>query len=197
VSLLFGRRRVSGVADTDKPEVVRPDDDESCPQGECAPWAEGTTRYSVTDLVLHSAEDLTALAAALEDRGMTITQRALQIAEEAREWFRIAADERMWVFQGGFCGESFDGPEMEIAAMLAVVESLDPQARALWDGCSRREFDFAYDCGVRPFAVHHDLSAGTLARLAAAGGSLRITLCALDPREIKNAEPGAAADPAM
>ena len=31
------------------------------------PWEEGITRYSVTDLVLHSAEDLTALAAALED----------------------------------------------------------------------------------------------------------------------------------
>ena len=176
------------MVDADRPEVVRPDGDESCPRGECAPWEEGITRYSVTDLVLHSAEDHTALAAALEDRGMTVTQRALQIAEEAREWFRIAADERMWVFQGGFCGESFAGPETEIASMLAVVESLDPQARALWDGCSRREFDFAYDCGVRPFAVHHDLSAGTMARLAAAGGSLRITLYALDPREIKNAD---------
>ena len=184
------------MAEADNPEVARPTDDESCRPGECSPWGEGTTSYRVTDLVLHSAEDLTALAAALEDRGMRVTQRALQIAEDAREWFRIAAGERMWVFQGGFCGESFDGPETEIAAMLAVVESLGPHALALWDGCSRREFDFAYDCGVRPSAVHHDLSAGTMARLAAAGGSLRITLYALDPREIKNAEPGAAADPA-
>jgi hypothetical protein len=181
------------MADADRPEVVRPDD-ESCPRGECAPWEDGTTSYRVTDLVLQSAEDLTALAAALEDRGMWVSQRALQIAEEARAWFRIAADERMWVFQGGFCGESFDGPETEIAAMLAIVESLDPQARALWDGCSWREFDFAYDCGVRPPAVHHDLSAGTMARLAAAGGSLRITLYAHDPREAGHAEPGAAAD---
>lgn len=184
------------MAEADNPEVARPTDDESCRPGECSPWGEGTTSYRVTDLVLHAAEDLTALAAALEDRGMRVTQRALRIAEEAREWFRVAADERMWVFQGGFCGESFAGPETEIAAMLAAVESLDPQARALWDGCSRREFDFAYDCGVRPPAVHHDLSAGTMARLAAAGGSLRITLYALDPREINNAEPGAAADPA-
>ena len=89
---------------------------------------------------------------------MRVTQRAI-------EWYRTAADERMWVFQGGFCGESFNGPETEIAAMLAVVESLDPQARALWDNCSLREFDFAYDCGVSPFAVHHDLSAGTLVHL--------------------------------
>ena len=183
------------MADSDGPEVVQPDDDEPCQQGECMPWDEGITRYSVTDLVLHSAEDLTALAAALEDRGMRVTQRALQIAEEAREWFRIAADERMWIFQGGFCGESFAGPETEIAAMLAAVESLDSHARALWDGCSRREFDFAYDCGARPRAVHHDLSAGTLARLAAAGGSLRITLYAFDPQELKHAEPSDATDP--
>jgi len=184
------------MADADRPEVIRPEDDESCPRGECAPWEEGITSYRVTELVLHSAGDLTALAAALEARGIMTHLSAFEIHEVSRENFRIAADERMWVFVAGYCGESPDGPETEIAAMLAVVESLDPHTRALWDGCSRREFDFAYDCGVKPFMVRHDLSAGTMARLAAAGGSLRITLYALDPREIKNAEPGAAADPA-
>ena len=170
------------MVDADRPEVVRPDDDESCPQGECAPWEEGITRFIVTNLVLHSAGDLTALAVALEARGMMAIHRPLSM------------DEPMWIFQGDYCGESFDGPETEIAAMLAVVESLDPHTRALWDGCSRREFDFAYDCGVKPIAVHHDLSAGTMARLAAAGGSLRITLYTSEPRQIKKAEPGAAAD---
>jgi len=192
--LVIRRRRVSEVAGTDEPEVIGPDDHESCTQGECLAWEEGTTSYRVTDLVLHSAEDLSALAEALEARGMRVSQRALTIHEDAREFFRIAAEERMWVFQAGGCGERYEGPESEMAAMLGGVESLDPRARALWDGCSRREFDFAYDCGVRPFAVHHDLSAGTMARLAAAGGSLRITLYAIDPREIKPAEPGAAAD---
>ena len=177
------------MADTDDPELTRPDNDESCPQGECAPWEEGITRFIVTDLVLHSAGDLTALAVALEARGMWASHRPLSM------------DEPMWIFvahhcvkQGDYCGESFDGPETEIAAMLAVVESLDPHTRALWDGCSRREFDFAYDCGVKPFTVRHDLSAGTMARLAAAGGSLRITLYTYEPRQIKKAEPGAAAD---
>ena len=37
-------------------------------------------------------------------------------------------------------------------------------------------------------------SAEDLTALAAAGGSLRLTLCALDPREIQPAEPGATAD---
>ena len=61
--------------------------------------------------------------------------------------------------------------------LLAVVESLDPHTRALWDGCSRREFDFAYDCGVKPM-VRHDLSAGTMARLAAASSGKLIMMSA-------------------
>jgi len=177
----FGDWRVSKVADTDEPELTRPDD-ESCPQGECAPWEEGITRFIVTDLVLYSDGDLTALAEVLEAQGLMAIHRPLPI------------DVPMWIFQGDCCGEEFDGPETEIAAMLAVVESLDPHTRVLWDGCSRRVFDFAYDCGVKPFTVRHDLSPGTLARLAAAGGSLRITLYTSEPRQIKKAEPGAAAD---
>ncbi len=151
------------------------------------------TRYRVTDLVLHSADDLTALAAAFEAQGMFVTQRALQIHETARALFRIAATDRMWVFQLG-CEEHCDDLETDIAAFLAAVEALDPPERAAWAGCSRREFDPCFDCGTKPFLVRYDLSAGTLARLAAAGGSLRLTLCALDLREIQPAEPGAAAD---
>ena len=37
---------------------------------------DGITRYRVTDVVLLSAGDLTALATALEARGMAVTQRA-------------------------------------------------------------------------------------------------------------------------
>jgi len=154
---------------------------------------DGATRYRVTDLVLHSAGDLTALAAAFEAQGLRVTQRALRIADEARVWFRIAGTDRMWVFQAGGC-EPDDDPEPEVAALLAAVEALDAPERAAWAGCSRRIFDLAYDCGVRPSSVRHDLSAGTLARLAAAGGALRITLYALDPSEVPPAEPGAAVD---
>jgi hypothetical protein len=157
---------------------------------------DGITYYRTTDLVLFSAEDLTGLAAALEARGLRATTRALQIAETSREWFRIAETDRMWVFQAGACEVSHDEPESEIAAMLAAVEALDPPARAAWAGCSQRVFDLGYDCGTRPFSVRNDLSAGTLARLAATGGSLRITLYALDPGEMRPAEPGAAPGPA-
>jgi hypothetical protein len=131
---------------------------------------DGTTRYRVTDVVLHSAEDLTALAAALETRGMTATQRALEIDET----------ERMWVFQVGCEQLPEDDIEAELALFLAAVESLDPPERAAWSGCSR----MAFDCGIQPHSVHHDLSSGMLGRLAAVGGSLRITLYPFDPRDM-------------
>jgi hypothetical protein len=96
-----------------------------------------------------------------------------------------------------FCGFStgggnYDEPEPHLAAILTAIEGLDPPSRSAWAGCSRRVFDIGYDCGLEPFAFHQELSAETLARLAAVGAMLRITLYS-DP-EARPAEPGAAAD---
>ena len=178
------------MADADKPESVRPADDVD--RGlEKGPWWEGLTRYSVTDLWLFSAEDLTAMAAAFEARGLVVTNRAYWITDT--EYWRLPEPQWHWSFQTS-CEEASDGPEPHIAAFLAAVEALDPPARAAWTRCSHRVFDVAYDCGTRPHAVRHELSAGTLARLAAVNGTLRLTLYPLDPREVEDAEPGAAAD---
>jgi hypothetical protein len=121
---------------------------------------------------------------------LDVRHRALWVAET--EWFRIAEPQWSWRFQAGGEGP-YDGPEPEIAALLAAVEALDLPARAAWASCSRRVFGLAYDFGTRPFSVRHDLSAGTLARLAAVGATLRITLSS-DP-ETSPAEPCAAPDP--
>jgi hypothetical protein len=129
---------------------------------------------------------LTALAAALVARGLDHRDGPRWF--DGEEWLRVAGPQWYWRFQAG-SEESHNEPEPELAALLAAVEALDPPERVAWDGCSRRVFDAAYDCGVQPFAVLHDLSAGTLARLAAVGGVLRLTLYALDPGEIKHAEP--------
>ena len=115
------------------------------------------TSYVTTDLVLYSAGDLTALAAALEARGLDVRDRAHWIDET--EWYRIAEPQWYWRFQAGGEGP-YDGPESEVATLLAAVEGLDPPARAAWAGCSQRVFDFAYDCGTTPFSLRHDLSPG-------------------------------------
>jgi len=173
-------------------EAAREEDDDPEPCAlECGSAWDGTTRYRVTDLCLYSACDLTTLAAALVARGLVHSDGPRWF--DGEEWLEIAGPQWYWRFQAG-CEDQRDHPEPEMIALVAAVETLDPPERAAWDGCSRRVFDLGYDCGVRPFAVRHDLSIETLSRLAAVGGSLRLTLYALDPSDVKHAEPGAAAD---
>lgn len=141
-----------------------------------------TTRYRTTDLYLYSDEDLTALAAALQARLPALCVGVNRLAHSHRE---------AW-----YCNFSIDGgpggpaeePEPGIAAMLAVIEALDPPLRSMWARCSQRVFDVAYDCGREPFAFRQELSAETLGRLAAVGAALRVTLYS-DPGE-SPAEPG-------
>jgi hypothetical protein len=138
---------------------------------------DGVTHYVNTDLDLMSADDLTALAAAFEVRGLMPT-RVMRL------------DHGQW--HARFSGSStadgpYDEPELTIAAMLAVIEALDPPLRSAWAGCSQRELDIGYDCGQEPFYFHQGLSAGILVRLVAAGASLRVTLYA--DRDIRPAEP--------
>lgn len=156
---------------------------------------DGVTQYLNTDLDLLSADDLTALAAAFEVRGLMPTRV-------------IRLDDGRW--HARFSGNStadrcYDEPEPTIAAVLAVIEALDPPLRSAWAGCSQREFDIGYDCGREPLHFHQGLSAGLLVRLAAAGASLRVTLYAdqdgrpaerdgVGDQEVPRAEPGAAAD---
>ena len=121
-----------------------------------------TIRYLNTDLDLTSAGDLTALAAAFEAQGML----PLHVARGGDGLWRATFE----------TGEQHEEPEPNIAAMLAVVESLAEPLLAAWAGCTRREFDIGYDCGSTPWAFHQGLSGELLGRVAAAGASLRITL---------------------
>ena len=179
--------------DADQPEVVRPADDSDHGLEKGSYW-EGLTRYGVTDFWLFTSEDLTAMAAAFEARGLIVNGRGQWITDT--KYWRLPEPQWHWSFQTP-CGAreaGCDGPETDIAAFLAAVESLEAPLRAAWARCSHRMFDVAYDCGIRPRAVRHELSAGTLARLAAVNGTLRLTMYALDPSDIRPAEPGDATD---
>jgi hypothetical protein len=123
---------------------------------------DGHTSYLNTDLDLTSAEDLTALAAALEAAGI----RPLHVTQ---------VDDGLWCacFE---TDEQHTEPESNIAAMLAAVEALALTLQSVWAGCARRDFIIGYDCGWEPWAFNHGLSSGLLGRMAAAGASLRITL---------------------
>jgi hypothetical protein len=121
-----------------------------------------TICYLNTDLDLISAEDLTVLAAAFEGGGVP----PLHVTQGA---------DGLW-YATFETSAQFAEPEPNIAAILAIVESLARPLRSLWDECTRREFNIGYDCGDEPWAFNQGLPADLLGRMAAAGASLRVTL---------------------
>lgn len=118
-------------------------------------------KYSNTDLDLVAPFDLAPLAEALEERDVL----SLGIFQHV---------EGTWV--SSFETGCFAQPEDHISALLAAIESLEPQSRTLWDACGSREFNIGYECGTEPWAFNQGVSLDSLRRMGALGISLRITL---------------------
>ena len=125
---------------------------------------DGTIEYLNTDLDLTSAGDLSALTAEFEARGAFTLYNGRGDEGRCSARFEISSD------------VSPHEPDQTIAALLDLVESLPESLSAIWSGCEMREFNIGYDCGHRPWAFNQGLSSAILARLAAAGASLRITI---------------------
>jgi hypothetical protein len=129
-----------------------------------------TISYLNTDLDLTSTVDLTTLATALETGGVL----PLHVTRgEDGLWYACCETSKQ-----------FEEPEANITAILVVVESLAEPLRAIWSGCTRREFNIGYDCGTNPWAFTQWLSNELLGRIAAVGASLRITLYPAEPDKI-------------
>ncbi|MCE9545176.1 MAG: hypothetical protein K8T25_06630 [Planctomycetia bacterium] len=122
-----------------------------------------TIFYLNNDLDLVSAEDLTVLAAAIESAGIPVLNAV------------TLGDNGLW-YASFETNEQYAEPEPNIAAMLAAIEALPQAVRTAWDRCREREFNIGYDCGSKPWAFNQGLSTTLLARISAAGASLRLTL---------------------
>ena len=135
------------------------------------------TTYLNTDLDLISADDLTLLAEAFASAG--VTPLHVTRAEDGLWYARFETDPQ------------FGEPETNIAAMLGVLDTLPPPLRAVWDGCTRREFNVGYDAGLEPWSFSHTLSAALLGRMAASGASFGLTLYAYRVEDAADeADPG-------
>ena len=122
-----------------------------------------TIQYLNTDLELTSPDDLTALTAALLAQGMYSLYGPAQNQDGLwYAWFELECDNQE--------------PEPTISRIVSIVESLDAPLRDGWNRCTIREFNLGYDCGSKPWAFNQALSADLLARMAAVGASLRLTL---------------------
>ena len=123
-------------------------------------------RYLNTDLDLVASRDLTTLATALESRGVF----PLHVAQSQDGCWYASLE----------TSEEFRDPESNAASLLKAIETLDNDSRELWLACTSRELNIGYECGDEPWAFNHQLTAATLARAAALGISLRITLYPAD-----------------
>jgi len=122
----------------------------------------GETQYLNTDLDLKSSTDLKPLTSALEARGVPplhVTQ-----AEDGL-WYSILETD-----------VQFSDPEPNITAMVEAIEALDEHAKSIWDGCTQRDFNIGYDCGLSPWGFCQGLSAELLGRIARLGAAVRWTL---------------------
>jgi hypothetical protein len=134
--------------------------------------------YLNTDLDLTSVDDLSSLAEAFRARGVS----PLHLTH---------GEDGLW-YATFEVYDQHGEPEPAISAMLAVVESLGDSERAVWSGCTRREFNIGYDFGSKPWAFNQGLSSQLLGRMAAAGAAVRITL--YPPAREKSAEQPPEAD---
>ena len=117
--------------------------------------------YLNTDLDLSAEFDLQPLANSLENKGlMVLTVHAVEDA----------------YFAAFEAGEAFGTLESNVTEMLDAIEGLDDDAKVQWAACSSREFNIGYERSDEPVTFEHGLSQTSIARLAAAQASLRITL---------------------
>lgn len=118
-------------------------------------------RYSNTDLDLAAPFDLAPLSEALA----------------ARDVFSLGVHQHHpGVWTSSFETGAFGDPEPNITALLDAIDRLDPGSLALWKKCTVRDFNLEYECGETPRVFQQAVSADNLARMAAHGLSLRITL---------------------
>ena len=118
-------------------------------------------RYLNTYLDLASERDLTVLVEELSRRGMSLHS--------------VRHDRNKWIAQLEM-EECLETPALAIAAMLEVIDSLPGPSKTSWAACTRRLFNLGYDCGSWPSPFEQSLSNKILARVAAIGADLAVTL---------------------
>jgi uncharacterized protein DUF6968 len=70
-------------------------------------------------------------------------------------------------------------PEPLIREFIRLVGNMSLEARALWDGASRRVFDVGFQSLRQPFSETHPLSVDTLTKVAEVGAEIAVTVYSL------------------
>jgi hypothetical protein len=114
------------------------------------------------DLDIESAEDLTPLIDALSPYAITLDRPPGMATFELED-------------------SSPTSPEPLIEEFVRLVKALPPDARALWEGASRRVFDIGIESVRGPAQEVHRLSPRTLRAAAAVGAEIALTIYGSHP----------------
>jgi hypothetical protein len=74
--------------------------------------------------------------------------------------------------------EAYLSLEETAAKLIALINSLPPEAKAIWDQCESRRLDVGIQAGVEPYSSTFDISKETVSALAAAGFEVAFTIYA-------------------
>jgi hypothetical protein len=119
-----------------------------------------TTHYLNTDLEIDSRDDLTPIVDEFGDEVVCLHNGPW--GSHNRAAFEVA-------------GLSQDASSC-IRRFCALVEGLTPEARTLWDGCTRRTFDIGFQAGDDRENCQQLIDQDALAQIAAVRAHLVVTV---------------------
>lgn len=111
------------------------------------------------------------------DLDLYSTQEPVLLRQAFGEGYTVMCDE---AHDSGFLltleGSSLAHPDSCLEAFCSRVEAFDADTRAEWDACRRRVFDIGFESGSGELVLQATLQPDTLARLAALGAAVTITI---------------------
>ena len=63
-----------------------------------------------------------------------------------------------------------------LAVFCAALEALPPDARAVWDACTKRVFNIGIESADEPYASEFNISAANVGRVAGLGAAITVTV---------------------
>ncbi len=81
--------------------------------------------------------------------------------------------------------ECKDSPEETMQIFWHALKNMPDDIRLIWDSCSKRAFNIAFDCGEGPWEYNQTLSKETLSRVVELNAEIIITIYPEDPN-LKN-----------
>lgn len=83
-------------------------------------------------------------------------------------------------------GVSGTDPDSIIYSFCRLIESLDNEAKKLWDSAFTKVFDIGYEGGLEPSSYSSEIRAGTIKKVALLGASLRVTIYPPSPSSLSS-----------